>query len=78
MSGNGGFVGNFLAESFIKEIVIINEDISYYFLITFIIILFFQSINFKFNYLISFKNFLFKRNTKKEKSLEQSRYTNQI
>ena len=71
VSGNGGFVGNFLAESFIKEIVIINKDISYYFLITFIIILFLQSINFKFNYLISFKNFLFKRNTKKEKSLEQ-------
>ena len=71
ISGNGGFIGNFLAESFIKEIVIINKDISYYFLITFIIILFLQSINFKFNYLISFKNFLFKRNTKKEKSLEQ-------
>ena len=71
VSGNGGFIGNFLAESFIKEIVIINKDISYYFLITFIIILFLQSINFKFNYLISFKNFLFKRNTKKEKSLEQ-------
>ena len=71
VSGNGGFVGNFLAESFIKEIVIINRDISYYFLITFIIILFLQSINFKFSYLISFKNFLFKRNTKKEKSLEQ-------
>ena len=73
VSGNGGFVGNFLAESFIKEIVIINKDISYYFLITFIIILFLQSINFKFNYLISFKNFLFKRNTKKEKSLEQKK-----
>ena len=71
ISGNGGFIGNFLAESFIKEIVIINEDISYYFLITFIIILFLQSINFKFNYLILFKNFLFKRNTKKEKSLQQ-------
>lgn len=71
VSGNGGFVGNFLAESFIKEIVVINKDISYYFLITLIIILFLQSINFKFNYLISFKNFLFKRNTKKEKSLEQ-------
>ena len=71
VSGNGGFVGNFLAESFIKEIVIINKDISYYFLITFIIILFLQSINFKFNHLILFKNLLFKRNTKKEKSLEQ-------
>ena len=71
ISGNGGFIGNFLAESFIKEIVIINEDISYYFLITFIIILFLQSINFKFNYLILFKNFLFKRNTKKENSLQQ-------
>ena len=71
VSGNGGFIGNFLAESFIKEIVIINKDISYYFLITFIIILFLQSINFKFNHLILFKNLLFKRNTKKEKSLEQ-------
>ncbi len=71
ISGNGGFVGNFLADSFIKEIIILNMEISYYFLVTFIIILFLKSINFKLNYLIFIKNLFFKKKAEIVPSSEQ-------
>ena len=66
IGGNGGFVGNFLNDSFSKKLLIINEKISYVSLICIIIFLFMLSINFKLNYLITFKNFLFYRKNKKE------------
>ena len=46
LNGNGGFVGEFLSKSFIKNIISMNEQISYYFLIILIISLFLLSINF--------------------------------
>ena len=71
ISGNGGFVGNFLAGTFLKQIVILNKEISYYLLIAFIIVLFLKSINFNLNYLLFIKNFFFK---KKAKSLSSSEH----
>ena len=56
---NGGFVGNFLNDSFSKKLLMLNEKISYVSLICLIIFLFVLSINFKLNYLIIFKNFFF-------------------
>ena len=46
INGNGGFVGNYLSQSFLNSIIILNVDISFYFLILLITLLFFKSINF--------------------------------
>ncbi len=46
INGNGGFVGNYLNESFLKNIFILNKDIFFYFLLLTISILFLKSINF--------------------------------
>ncbi len=47
INGNGGYVGNFLKESFLLSIAQINLDISFYFFIIIIITLFLFSVNFK-------------------------------
>ena len=46
INGNGGFIGDYLNENFFKNLLSLNENISYYFLIILIIILFLLSINF--------------------------------
>ncbi len=46
INGNGGFIGNYLNENFFKNLLSLNENISYYFLIILIISLFLLSINF--------------------------------
>ena len=46
INGSGGFIGNYLANTFIKNLININNDISYYTLIILIIFLFLISINF--------------------------------
>ncbi len=46
INGNGGFIGNYLNENFFKNLLSLNENISYYFLIFLIIGLFLLSINF--------------------------------
>jgi len=45
INGNGGFIGSYLNESIFTNLININENISYYFLIILIIGLFLQSIN---------------------------------
>ena len=68
INGNGGFVGNYLNQTFLNSIVQINENISYFSLIILIFILFLISINFSSKkFLIKIKkiyNFLFKKNEK--------------
>ncbi len=66
VSGNGGFIGNFFVNSFLKEILILNEQASYISLIIFVFILFLLSINFKIHYLIVLKNFFSKKRTNQE------------
>ena len=62
INGNGGFIGNYLNENFFKNLLSLNENISYYFLIILIISFFLLSINFSprkfFNFLkkINFLN----------------------
>ena len=46
INGNGGFVGQYLNDTFLKSLIIINEDVSFYTLILFILITFLLSINF--------------------------------
>ena len=66
IGGNGGFIGNYLVDSFISEIVNSNEiifDLSFIFIL---ILLFLLSINFKLHHLVTIKNFLFKKKLKNE------------
>jgi len=46
INGNGGFIGNYFSKTFLKSIIIINENIFYYILILLILTLFLISINF--------------------------------
>ena len=55
-NGNGGFVGKFLSNTFIKNIIIFDDKISYYILIIAIIILFLISVNFNLKSILNFLN----------------------
>ena len=46
INGNGGFIGDYLNQTFLKSIILINEVIFYYFLIILNIFLFLISVNF--------------------------------
>ena len=46
INGIGGFVGNYLDHTFLNSIILINDNIFYYVLILFVLILFLISINF--------------------------------
>ena len=55
INGNGGFIGNYLNETFLYDITTSNENIFFYFFLVIIILLFLVSINFKIK---SFLNFI--------------------
>ena len=68
INGNGGFVGNYLNQTFFNSLIHVNENIFYYILILFILILFLISINFKSKkFLLLIKNLiaLFSKNEDK-------------
>jgi DNA segregation ATPase FtsK/SpoIIIE, S-DNA-T family len=46
INGNSGFVGQYLNQTFLKSLILINEDIFFYILILIILIIFLFSINF--------------------------------
>ena len=46
INGNGGFIGNYFNKTFLGNILLINETISYYFLLILILVVFLISINF--------------------------------
>jgi DNA segregation ATPase FtsK/SpoIIIE, S-DNA-T family len=68
INGNSGFVGQYLDQTFLKSLILINEDIFYYIFILFTSIFFFISINFNIIKFISFikNNFnsIFKKDNK--------------
>ena len=73
INGNGGFVGKYLETTFLTSLININSQISYYFLILIILVLFLISIHFKIIYFYKLIKKLFKLIfIKKEKS-----YTNE-
>ena len=47
INGNGGFVGSYLGNTFLKSLIIINETVFYYILFLAIVVLFLISINFR-------------------------------
>ena len=59
INGNGGFVGNFLQNTFLSNLINLNKDISYYILLILIIFLFLVSINFSISFLKNFFKTLF-------------------
>ena len=67
INGNGGFLGNFLQNTFLFSFIDINEQISYYLLIFVIIILFLISINFSISSTLNFIKFLFRLIVKRKK-----------
>ena len=73
INGNGGFVGSFLASIFQLTFINAYENIFYYLLIIFIILLFFKSINF------SIKNFIksYKKIIKIFSKKNSKNYTNE-
>ena len=68
INGNGGFVGNYLSQTFLSSLVQIHETTSFYILIFLIFCLFLISINFNlfkfYNSNIKIFNFFFKKNKK--------------
>jgi len=72
INGNGGFVGNFLQNTFFSNLINININVSYYILLIFIIFLFLVSINFSISFLKKFFISLFiKIRKNKEDKLEK-------
>ena len=53
INGNGGFVGNFLKNTFLINLINLHNDISYYFLIILILSIFLISINFNIKYFLN-------------------------
>jgi len=68
INGNGGFVGIFLSENVFNNLIIINETISYYFLIILILGFFLLSINFNPKKFFNFIKKIFFLIKKKEKN----------
>ncbi len=72
INGNGGFIGDFLNQTYLNQILLINSKLAYYFLIILILFLFLKSINFNpvkfYKLILKFLN-LFKKK-------EEKNYTN--
>ena len=60
INDNGGFVGNFLRNTFLTSLINLNKEVFYYILILFILILFLISINFKLSSFLSSIKLLFR------------------
>ncbi len=79
INGNGGFIGNYLSNSFINNIILINKNISYYLLLFIIISLFLISINFKIkSFYLFLKNILLKFRRNDKVTLSQDNYVEDL
>ena len=65
INGNGGFVGSFLANSFLNDLTNYNQTVSYYFLILITSILFLISVNFNPNNFYLFLKEIYESKNKK-------------
>ena len=65
INGNGGFIGNTFSKGFVENILLLNKDISYYFMLISTLLLFFKSINFSIK---SFVNLVKKITLKKKQN----------
>ena len=65
INGNGGFIGNTFSKGFVENMLLLNKDISYYFMLISTLLLFFKSINFSIK---SFVNLVKKITLKKKQN----------
>ena len=65
INGNGGFIGNTFSKGFVENMLLLNKDISYYFMLISTLLLFFKSINFSIK---SFVNLIKKITLKKKQN----------
>ena len=71
INGNGGFVGIFVKNTFLSNLVYLNQDISYYIILFLIILIFLFSINFSLKFFISFfKNIYLKISKKNNEEIQ--------
>ena len=54
INGNGGFIGTFLSQTFLKNILNFNNNVSYFLILIIIILIFLLSVNFSFKVFTSF------------------------
>ena len=80
INGNGGFVGIFLKESFLKSVLEINENIFYYILIAITLVFFLISINFKVSQIFLLLKLIkiFFKDKKKEQTGEKNLFNDNI
>ena len=80
INGNGGFVGIFLKESFLKSGLEINENIFYYILIAITLVFFLISINFKVSQIFLLLKLIkiFFKDKKKEQAGEKNLFNDNI
>ncbi len=80
INGNGGFVGIFLKESFLKSVLEINENIFYYILIAITLVIFLISINFKVSQIFLLLKLIkiFFKDKKKEQAGEKNLFNDNI
>ena len=66
INGNGGFIGKFLKDSFLFSLINLNQNISYFVIITLTLIIFLFSINFRVKFILDlFKKIFLSLNQKK-------------
>ena len=71
INGNGGFVGIFFKNTFLSNLVYLNQSISYYIILFLIILIFLLSINFSLKFFISFfKNIYLKISKKNNEEIQ--------
>ena len=78
INGNDGFVGNLFEQSFLTNLIKLNENISYYLLLFLIIVLFLLSINFNLKNFFKNLNYLsslFKKNNKIQTNIEEEKFS---
>ena len=79
ISGNGGFVGSMLSNTFLGKIILSNSEISYYTLIFLIFFIFLFSINFNSNFVLNnIKEFFNRRKSNTQIKSQDSNLENQI
>ncbi len=78
INGNGGFIGSYLNENFFNNLITLNQNISYYFLIILIVGLFLKSINFNIKKIFKFlKNLSLLLNKKNKNYTDKSEVINE-
>ena len=58
VNGNGGFVGQFLKQTYLLRVIELNVDVVYYFLLIITVFFFLKSLNFKFLKVLSYVSYL--------------------